>query len=101
MKKTKKNMKKNSYIGKNVYGQSCIIKEVTLERETALAQYLEIMTDIENHKKANQNIEYSIAFSKDMSKQEIDKFYDDLKKMMTLRCQMNNTKFVELPKKAC
>lgn len=101
MKKTKKNMKKNSYIGRNVCGQTCIIKEVPLERETALAQYLEIMTDIENHKKANQNIEYSIALSKDMSKQEIDKFYDDLKKLMTLRTQMSNTKFVELTKKAC
>ena len=31
-KKTKKNMKKNSYIGKNVYGQTCMIREVTLER---------------------------------------------------------------------
>lgn len=101
MKKTKKNMKKNSFIGKNVYGQACIIKEVTLERGTALEQYLEIMADIEKHQKANQNIEYSIAFPKDMSKQEIDKFYDDLKKLMTLRAQMSNTKFVELTKKAC
>lgn len=101
MKKTKKNTKKNSCIGKNVYGQTCIIKEVTLEKEAALEQYLEIMADIEKHQKANQNIEYSIAFPKDMSKQEIDKFYDDLKKLMALRTQMRNTKFVELTKKAC
>ena len=84
MKKTKKNMKKNSYIGKNVYGQSCIIKEVTLEREPALAQYLEIMADIENHKKANQNIEYSIAFSKDIPKADNWRNYEINKSASTI-----------------
>ena len=49
--KSKKNHKVNRYNGRNVYGQRCIAKTVTLEKETALEQYLDILDDVEAHKR--------------------------------------------------
>ena len=49
----------------------------------------------------HENVHRLVKEIDEMSRRLIDKFYDDLKKLMTLRAQMSNTKFVELPKKAC
>lgn len=56
--KSKKNHKVNRYNGRNVYGQRCIAKTVTLEKETALEQYLDILDDVEAHKRKGETLEY-------------------------------------------
>ena len=44
----KKKIKKNSrYNGRNVFGERCIAKFVTLEKATATEQYIEILEDLE------------------------------------------------------
>ena len=43
----KKQNKKNNRAARNVFGQKCIAKEVTLNKENALEQYLEVLNDIE------------------------------------------------------
>ena len=43
----KKQNKKNNRAARNVFGQKCIAKEVTLNKENALKQYLEVLNDIE------------------------------------------------------
>ena len=43
-------MKKSNRIGRNIYGQKCIAKEVTLNKETAVEQYIEVLNDIELHR---------------------------------------------------
>lgn len=56
--------------GFNVYGEPCIERIVTLEKETAIPQYVEIVKTLKNTKKV---IEYTILYN-NFSKEEIEKF---------------------------
>lgn len=52
----KKQNKKNIKMSRNIYGQRCISKVVVLKKETAIDQYVEILNDIEQHKRMNINV---------------------------------------------
>lgn len=76
--------------GRNVFGQRCIAKFVKLEKETAVEQYLTILADIEN---ANgKKIEYTVDGSC-FTKEEANKFYDQIARMIALRAFLKNTGF--------
>ena len=76
--------------GRNVFGQRCIAKFVKLEKETAAEQYLAILADIEN---ANgKKIEYTVDGSC-FTKEEANKFYDQIARMIALRASLKNTGF--------
>lgn len=97
MKKHNKKSMKNTRMGRNVYGDRCISKVVVLEKETAIAQYLEILEDIERHKKMNINIEYDIQMPKDVfSQKEIAELNRKLSNLMMLRSGMMQMPFVEM-----
>ena len=89
----KKQNKKNNRAGRNVFGQKCIAKEVTLNKETALEQYLEVLNDIEQHRQLGINIEYDVKMPKDVfSQDEIDEMNRKMSNLMMLRhgmAQMN------------
>lgn len=72
-KKNNKKSQKNTRMGRNIYGQRCITKEVTLTKENAIDQYIEILDDIEWHRKLNINIEYDVITPDDVfSEEEIE-----------------------------
>ena len=72
-KKNNKKSQKNTRMGRNIYGQRCITKEVTLTKENAIDQYIEILDDIERHRKLNINIEYDVITPDDVfSEEEIE-----------------------------
>ncbi len=86
-----KNMRKNPYNGRNVYGQPCIAKFVKLEKETALDQYLAIMADIEDaHGEA---IEYTID-SSCFTREEAIAFSNKISRIMELRARLRGVGFV-------
>lgn len=69
----KRKAMKNNVIerkGFNVYGEPCVERIVTLEKGTAIQQYMEIVNTLKNAKKV---IEYTLYF-KDFSKEEIEQF---------------------------
>ena len=72
-KKNNKKRQKNTRMGRNIYGQRCITKEVTLTKENAIDQYIEVLDDIERHRKLNINIEYDVITPDDVfSEEEIE-----------------------------
>ena len=85
----KKQNKKNNRTGHNIFGQKCIAKEVTLNKETALEQYLEVLNDIEQHRQLGINIEYDVKLPKDVfSRDEIDEMNRKMSNLMMLRYGM-------------
>ena len=66
----KKQNKKNNHAGRNIFGQKCITKEVILNKENALEQYLEVLNDIEQHRQLGINIEYDVKLPKDVFSQD-------------------------------
>lgn len=69
----KRKAMKNNVIerkGFNVYGEPCIERIVTLEKETAIQQYMEIAKVLKNTTKV---IEYTILYN-NFSQEEIKKF---------------------------
>ncbi len=86
----KKNMKKNNRIGRNIYGQKCITKEVVLNKENALEQYIEVLNDIEQHRQKGINIEYDVKMPKDVfSQEEIAAMNRKIRNLMLLRYGVN------------
>ena len=89
----KKQNKKNNHAGRNIFGQKCITKEVILNKENALEQYLEVLNDIEQHRQLGINIEYDVKLPKDVfSQDEIDEMNRKMSNLMMLRygmAQMN------------
>ena len=72
-KKNNKKSQKNTRMGRNIYGQRCITKEVTLTKENAIDQYIAVLDDIERHRKLNINIEYDVITPDDVfSEEEIE-----------------------------
>ena len=68
----RKDMKNNMIERKgfNVFGEPCVERIVTIKKETAIQQYMEIV----NVLKSNSNrIEYTLYFD-NFSKEEIEKF---------------------------
>lgn len=93
----KKQSKKNIQMGRNIYGQRCITKEVILKKETAIAQYIEVLDDIEQHRKMNINIEYDVKMPKDVfSNEEITELNKKMSNLMMLRCGMLNLPFNQM-----
>ena len=89
-KKNNKKSQKNTRMGRNIYGQRCITKEVTLTKENAIDQYIEVLDDIERHRKLNINIEYDVKMPKDVfSQDEIDEMNRKLSNLMMLRYGMS------------
>lgn len=86
----KKNMKKSNRIGRNIYGQKCIAKEVTLNKETAVEQYIEVLNDIELHRQKGINIGYDVKMPKDVfAQEEIVAMNRKMSNLMMLRYGMN------------
>ena len=89
----KKQNKKNNHAGRNIFGQKCITKEVILNKENALQQYLEVLNDIEQHRQLGINIEYDVKMPKDVfSQDDIDEMNRKMSNLMMLRygmAQMN------------
>ena len=89
----KKQNKKNNCVGRNIFGQKCIAKEVTLNKENALEQFLEVLNDIEQHRQMGINVEYDVKMPKDVfSQDEIAEVNRIMSNLMMLRygmAQMN------------
>lgn len=82
----KQNKKKNNRIGRNIYGPKCIAKEVILNKETALDQYIEILNDIELHRQKGINLEYDVKMPTDVfSQEEITDMNRKMSNLMMLR----------------
>lgn len=95
MKKNKRNTKKTTrYNGRNVFGERCVAKTVTLQKDTALKQYLDMLDDIDSH--PNEIIEYTIYLSKDITKEEADAIYAQIERITSLRAMMTHREFVQL-----
>ena len=94
MKKYKKNTKKARYNGYNVFGDRCIAKFVTLEKDTAIKQYLDILDDIDAH--ASENLEYTFTLSKDFSEEESKALYRDIDRITALRAMMKKKSLTHL-----
>lgn len=90
-KKVKKNARKHSGIGRNIYGQRCITKFVKLEKETALEQYMDILTDLDSYHV--HNIEYTVDCSCFNDEERIA-FNNKLSKIMELRVGFQGYGFV-------
>lgn len=89
-KQNKKNMKKNARTSRNIYGQKCIAKKVTFNKENALDQYIEILNDIEQHRQMGINIEYDIITPMDVfSQEEIAALNKKMSSLMMLRYGFN------------
>ena len=85
----KKQNKKNNHAGRNIFGQKCITKEVILNKENALQQYLEVLNDIEQHRQLGINIEYDVKMPKDVfSQDDIDEMNRKMSNLMMLRYGM-------------
>ena len=85
-KKNNKKSQKNTRMGRNIYAQRCITKEVTLTKENAIDQYIEVLDDIERHRKLNINIEYDVKMPKDVfSQEEIAELSRKMSALMMLR----------------
>ena len=94
MKKSKKDTKKTTrYNGYNVFGERCIAKTVTLQKDTALKQYLDMLDDIDSH--PGEIIEYTFYLSKDITKEDADAIYAQIERISALRAMMTQRKFVQ------
>ena len=93
----KKQNKKNTKMGRNIYGQRCIAKVVVLKKETAIDQYVEILNDIEQHKRMNINVEYDIQMPKEIfSQEDINELNRKFNNLAMLRSGMMQIPFVNM-----
>ena len=93
----KKQNKKNTKMGRNIYGQRCIAKVVVLKKETAIDQYVEILNDIKQHKKMNINVEYDIQMSKEIfSQEDINELNRKFNNLALLRSGMMQIPFMNM-----
>ena len=94
MKKQNKKSMKNTRMGRNIYGQHCIAKEVILTKENAIDQYIEVLNDIEQHRKMNINIEYDVKMPKDIfTQEEIEALSRQIRNLTMLRSAKLNTPY--------
>ena len=94
MKKQNKKSMKNIRMDRNIYGQPCIMKEVVLTKENAINQYIDVLIDIEQHKRMNINIEYDVKMPKDIfTKEEIETLSRQIRNLTMLRSGKLNTPF--------
>ena len=97
MKNQDKKSMKNTRMGRNIYGQHCIAKEVILTKEKAIDQYIEVLNDIEQHRKMNINIEYDVKMPREVfTQEEIDELSRKIRNLTMLRSGMANVPFVEV-----
>lgn len=80
--KMKKNIKRNK--GYNIYGERCEVRTVTLKKETALAQYIEILEEIEIARAEGRKIEYTVH-TDGMTQDEIRAVMDKVNRLITMR----------------
>ena len=93
-KKSKKSNKGSHYNGRNVFGERCIAKFVTLEKATAVEQYLEILADIDNH--PGDIIEYTFTLSKDFSHSEAEALYKWIDKVSAFHAMAQKKNFTRM-----
>ena len=93
-KKSKKSNKGSHYNGRNVFGERCIAKCVTLEKDTAVEQYLEILADMDKHH--GENIEYTILISKDFSHSEAEALYKWIDKVSAFHAMAQKKNFTRM-----
>ena len=93
-KKMNKNNKKSRYNGRNAFGERCIEKVVTLEKDTAVEQYLEILADMDKHH--GENIEYTILISKDFCQSEADELCKWIQKVAAFRALAQKKSFLRM-----
>ena len=80
--KKKQNIKRSK--GYNIYGQRCEVRTVTLNKETALKQYIEILDEIEIARAEGRKLEYTVYYS-GMTKDEINSVMDFVTRLLTMR----------------
>ncbi len=86
-------MRKNSYNGRNVYGQRCIAKFVKLEKETAVDQYLAILADLDTSKE--KTVEYTFD-SSCFTREEAIEFSKKITRIMALRSNLIGKPYVSV-----
>ena len=88
--------KSNGKIGRNIFGERCIVKEVELQKETAFEQYMEILKDIEAHGAKGIRLEYTVICSKDFEEEDIQVLNETVSKIMALRAHSRSAMFAEV-----
>ena len=83
MKKSTK--RTNTKVGKNVFGETCIVKEIEIQKETALEQFMKIIKDIEAYSDRDERLEYTVTYAKDMEQKEIMELDETFAKITALR----------------
>ena len=86
----------NRKIGRNIYGERCIVKEVELQKATAFEQYMEIIRDIEAHGAKGLRIEYTVICAKDFTEEDIVKLNETVAKITALRAYSRGAMFAEV-----
>ena len=89
----KNNSKKTPKYGFNVYGERCIVKEVTIQKETANEQCIAIVDDICAHERRGVKLEYTVYYSKELTPKEAEAICDRMKLFLDLRNQMGGRVF--------
>ena len=89
----KNNSKKTPKYGRNIYGETCIVKEVTIQKETAFEQYMEIIKDVEAHEAKGIRIEYTVFHSKDLTTEEAKALNKKVANIAALRARSRGTTF--------
>lgn len=88
--------KSNGKVGRNIYGEFCIVKEVELQKATAFEQYMEILKDIEAHGAKGIRLEYTVICSRDFKEEDIQVLNETVSKIMALRAYARGARFAEV-----
>ena len=85
MKKRTHARKNAQKYGRNVYGERCIVKDITIQKEAANKQCIEIVKDIRDHAAKGLKLEYTVFYAKDLTMEEIEAI--NVKMAMLMRLQ--------------
>ena len=89
----KNNSKKSPKYGLNVYGERCIVKEITIQKDTANEQCIAIVDDIYAHERRGVKLEYTVYYSKELTLKEAEAIAARMKFFLDLRTQMGGRFF--------
>jgi len=84
----KKNKKNNAAYSKNAFGDKCKGRFVELQKETAKCQYIDLLLEIRESEKIQQNIEFTcvlVGFS-DEEKPEFENWMYSIQAKMFRQC---------------
>lgn len=54
---------KQTRMGRNVYGERCIKKVAVIQKENAFNQYIDVLIDVEKHRKMGVTLEYDVFYA--------------------------------------